>query len=124
MADDLPWATLLGTLTHTATDADVRLTGITGSLTAAGANSTAPGTTLPSTSGAATIGTLTLTGAAPDKPSIAKFMERLGALRSVANPFLTSASEGDDGWQYSLRADITDAALCGRFTTTCKKGNK
>ena len=125
MAYDLPWATLLDTLNGTAADAKVQLTGISGSLTAAGPEATAAsasGTALPSTSSAATIGTLTLDGIAPDKPSVAAFVIRLGNLRTVANPYLTSAAETDKGVQYSLRLDITGAALCGRFTTACKGG--
>jgi len=128
LANDLPWATLLDTLFGAATDADVQLTGITGSLTAIGANGSAvasgAGNALPSASKAATIGSLTLTGTAPDKPSVAAFVVRLGKLSTIANPYLTSAAETDKGVQYSLQVDITAAAECGRFTTACKTGGK
>ena len=128
MADDLPWATLLDTVTTTGTAAGVEVAGINGSLTAAGPNGTASSkadaTELPSTSGAATIGTMTVTGTAPDKASVAKFVDRLGTLATVANPFLTSATESKAGVDFSLRLDITGAALCGRFTTTCTTGGK
>jgi hypothetical protein len=128
MAHDLPWATLLETVTSTGTAAGVEVTGITASLTAAGNNGAAAATTgateLPSTSGAATIGTVTVTGTAPDKTSVAKFVDRLAALATVANPFLTSATETKTGVDYSLQLDITNKALCGRFTTTCETGGK
>jgi hypothetical protein len=128
MADDLPWATLLDTVTTTGTAAGVEVAGINGSLTAAGTNGTASAkadaTELPSTSGAATIGTMTVTGTAPDKTSVAKFVDRLGTLATVANPFLTSATESKAGVDFSLRLDITGAALCGRFSTTCTTGGK
>lgn len=128
MAHDLPWATLLDTVTTTGTAAGVEVTGINASLTAAGNNGTAAtapdATGLPSTSGSATIGTITVTGTAPDKTSVAKFVDRLGTLATVANPFLTSATETKAGVDYSLQLDITNKALCGRFTTTCKTGSK
>lgn len=125
MADDLPWAVLLDTLIRAAAAEDVQLTGISGSLTPdAAAATSGTGTALPSTSGATTIGTLTLTGTAPDKRSVAAFVVRLGTLRTLANPYLTSATEADNGVQYSLQVDITDASRCGRFTTACKKWSK
>jgi len=126
MAEDLPWATLLSTLLAAAADSGVELTGITGALTAGGANAAvAAGAALPSSSGAATIGKLTLSGTAPDKLTVAAFVVRLGQLTTVANPYLTSAAETEkDTLQYSLQVDITDASLCGRFTTPCKTGSK
>ena len=129
MANDLPWATLLDTLNTTATASGVTVNGVTGALTAAGNNGAATAantatTSLPSTSGATTIGTLTVTGIGPDKTSIGKFVKNLGGLSTVANPYLTSAAQGDNGMQYSLQLDITSAALCGRFGTACKTGGK
>jgi len=127
MASDLPWATLLARLNTAAAGAGVKLTEITGSLNGTGTTGTtaAPGTVLPSTSQEATIGTFTLEGTAPDKPSIAAFVKALGTVRSVANPYLTSATKTDSGdLQYTLQVDLTAAALCGRFTTTCTTGGK
>ncbi|MDT4993099.1 MAG: hypothetical protein QOH97_2991 [Actinoplanes sp.] len=120
MANDLPWATLLETLNAAAASAGVEITGVTGALTAAG---TAGAPALPSSSRAATIGTLTLTGLAPDKPSVAQFVDKLGGLTTVANPYLTSAAQDDTGLQYSLLLDITGAAQCGRFSIPCKGAN-
>jgi Tfp pilus assembly protein PilN len=127
MANDLPWATLLDTLNNAAASSGVEVSGVTGALTSAGSNGAATaantGTvTLPSSSKAITIGTLTLTGVAPDKPSVAKFVDTLSKLTTVANPYLTSAAQGDTGVQYSLQLDITGAALCGAYSTACKGG--
>jgi len=129
MASDLPWAALLARLDAAAADTGVKLTQITALLTPAGTAGAAvapSGTsaTLPSTSQDATIGTLTLSGTAPDKPSIAAFVTTLGTLRSLANPYLTSATTNTSNGQlqYSLQVDLTDAALCGRFTTACTMG--
>jgi len=129
MASDLPWAALLARLNAAAADTGVKLTEITGALALAGtAGAAAPagtGATLPSTSQDAKVGTLTLNGTAPDKPSIAAFVTMLGTLRSLANPYLTSATKTSNGQlDYSLQVDVTDAALCGRFTTACTTGGK
>jgi hypothetical protein len=124
MANDLPWATLLTDVTSTGRSAGVTVTGINGVLTATADGPGATGRELPSTSTATTIGTLTVTGTGRDKPSIARFVEALGDLSTVANPYLTSATDNKDGVEYSLQVDITSAALCGRFTTTCKRGSK
>jgi hypothetical protein len=121
LANDLPWATLLHTLRDTGTVSGVTVLGVIGTLntTATGSAPTATGT-LPSTSGATTIGTLTITGTGPDKPSIAKYVDALGRLTTVANPYLTNASETGENVTFSITVDITSQALCGRFTTTCK----
>jgi hypothetical protein len=123
LANDLPWATLTDTLRDTGAKAGVTVGGMSGTLTGAGAST--PGTvSLPSTSGSATIGTVTVTGNAPDKPSVAKYVDSLSSLTIVANPYLTSVAEADDELQFSLTVDITAKALCGRFTTACATGGK
>jgi Tfp pilus assembly protein PilN len=126
MADDLPWATLLDTLNSTADAAKVTLSSVAGNLTAVGADGSAVATTttsnLPSTSTAATIGTLTLTGSAPDKSSVAAFVVKLGKVSGVANPYLTSATTVKSVIQFNIQVDITATSLCGRYTTTCKAG--
>jgi hypothetical protein len=124
LAKDLPWATLIDTLRDTGTDAGVTVAGMSGLLNAADAG-TSGAVSLPSTSGASTIGTVTVTGTGPDKPSIAKYVESLSDLTMVANPYLTSVAENDNGdVQFSLTVDITAQALCGRFTTACTTGGK
>jgi hypothetical protein len=121
LGNDLPWATLLSTLRDTGASSGVTVAGIIGTLDSAGTGSKAGGSaaTLPSRSGAATIGTLTVTGTGPDKPSIAKYVDALGALTTVANPYLTSATQLDTGVTFSITLEITSKALCGRFTTKC-----
>jgi Tfp pilus assembly protein PilN len=123
LANDLPWSTLLSTLRDTGASSGVTVTGIIGTLDAAGTGtggSKAGGsTTLPSKSGVTTVGTLTVTGTGPDKQSIAKYVDSLGALTTVANPYLTSATQLDTGVTFSITLEITSKALCGRFTTKC-----
>jgi hypothetical protein len=39
----------------------------------------------------------------------------------VTNPYVTSVASADEGGvSFSLKAAITSAALCGRFTVECK----
>jgi hypothetical protein len=123
LGKDLPWAALLSTLRDTGTSSGVTVQGVIASLndstTAASGGSAA---TLPNASGVATIGTATITGIGPDKPSIAKYVDALGKLKTktVANPYLTTATQSDSGVTFSITIDITTQALCGRFTTKCK----
>lgn len=119
MANDLQWAALIDTLRDTGTASKASLQGISAALAADTSAAAAP--VLPSTSGAATIGTITITGAAPDKPSVARYVEALAAVSSLANPYVTSVTQdADNGVSFVLTVDITAKALCGRFTTKCK----
>ncbi|GAB1689612.1 PilN domain-containing protein [Krasilnikovia sp. M28-CT-15] len=122
MATDLPYATLLDTVRQTGTTSGVTVTGVSAKL--AGADETkAKGTV--STNTAATIGTLQITGEADNKRIVAKYVDALSELKIVVNPFLTSLAatkkeNGEVGVQFSLTADISTTAQCGRFTTPCK----
>jgi hypothetical protein len=120
LADDLPWASLLTTVRDTGTSSGVAVQGVIGALnrTTNGAAPAASGT-LPTASGVTTIGTLTVTGTGPDKPSIAKYVDALGGLTTVANPYLTNATQNNGAVTFSITLDITAAARCGRFTTAC-----
>ena len=120
LANDLPWASLLDTLRTTGDRSGVAVAGISGALNDPDSGRPTTGAALPSTSGSATIGTLTITGTAPDKPTVAKYVDALGTLRTVANPYVTSVSKEDSGtYSFNLSVDITSEALCGRFTTKC-----
>ena len=122
LADDLLWANLLDTLRDTGAGSGVTVAGINGSLDKAAGTDT--GATLPSTSKASVVGTVTVTGSAPDKPTIAKYVDALNKLTTVANPYLTTANKsadtnGDSVWQFNITIDVTSVALCGRFTIKC-----
>jgi hypothetical protein len=119
LAHDLPWSTLMKTLRDTGTQSGVTVLGVIGTLdTDTTGEATATGT-LPSTSKSDTIGMLTITGTGPDKPSIAGYVDALGRLTRLANPYLTNASQTTDEVTFSITVDITAQALCGRFTTKC-----
>ena len=123
MANDLDWGALLDTLRSTGSASGIRIDGVNGRLDDAEGSSEPTATaTLPSTSTAASVGSLVVTGSAPDKQAVAAYVEALGRLTVVTNPFLTSvASDDDGGVTFSLTADITQESLCGRFTAQCKR---
>jgi hypothetical protein len=121
LVGDLPYSTLLKTLRTTGTAAGVTIIGVTATLNSIEAGTGAPAAALPSDSSAATIGTLVITGSGPDKPSVAAYADKLDALKTVANPYVTSVvTSKSDGVTFSLTADITSSASCGRFTNECK----
>ena len=120
LGNDLPWATLLKNLRDTGNESGVSVLSVTGTLkTGAPGAQTNANETLPSRSKARTIGTLTITGTAPDKPSIAGYVDALGHLPILANPYLTNAAQSTNDVTFSVNVDITDKALCGRFTAKC-----
>lgn len=119
LAQDLPWATLIDTLRATGRDAGVTVAGLSGSLKEpANAAGTAA---LPGGPRVAPVGTFIVTGTAPDKPSVAKYVDELAGQAILVNPYPTSVTEEKDGTvQFTLSVDIAADALCGRFTTACK----
>jgi hypothetical protein len=119
MAEDMRWSTLLSTLRATGTDTAVQVTAVSGALR----SSTAVGGTvatdhLPSVATNKIIATLTVTGEAPDKNSIARYVEALEKVDVFANVFLNNAAEVDKKMQFTLSVDITADALGGRFSPT------
>jgi cytoskeletal protein RodZ len=132
MAQDLRWASLFSTLRSTGTGAGVKLTSVSGTLATApagGAAATTGGASgstgsstadrLPSAVKDRTVASLIVTGTAPDKAALARYVEALAdvtQVRIVANPYLNSAV-GDGGLQWSLQLDVIASALGGRFAS-------
>lgn len=125
MANDLRWSTLLDDLRATGASSNVTIGRITAALSQATSGSRA------ATSGSGTnaaVATLSLEGTAKDKSTIAGFIKKLAVTPGVGSPYLTSATQSaSDGktaghYTFSISAEVTSAALCGRFTTTCKGG--
>lgn len=118
MANDMDWAALLATLRSSGTPSDISVSGVNGQLNAAGGGSSTANV-LPG-SATDTVGSLLVSGKGPDKKAVAAYVDVLGRQTVVANPYVTSvASDESGGVSFSLRVDITRAALCGRFTTAC-----
>ena len=106
LANDLRWSTLLASL-QSAAPAGVKVTGVTGALAAEKDAKQASG---------GPVGTLTITGAAPSKDALAAYVDALAKVSGFANPFPTDASEQDARVEFTVRLDITEAALGGRYT--------
>ena len=116
MKKDLPWQTLLDSLRTTATTKKATLTTIVAALTA-----DTGGTTTTSN----TVGTLTLSGTAEDKPTIAGFVDAVAKVTGVTDVYLNSASEQATGWSFTLTASIKAGFLCGRYSAkACPSGGK
>ena len=122
LATDLPWSTLLDRLRATGAAGDVTVTGVSGSLLEANGSTAA---TLPGSSTSKTVATLTVTGTAPDKKAVARYVTALADVPGVADPYLTNAAENDETVDFSLTVNVTEQALCGRFSKTeCTSGGK
>ncbi|MEU8657321.1 hypothetical protein [Actinoplanes philippinensis] len=114
-AKDLSWTNLVNLIRDEAVDEKVILTEISGGLATEDATAT-------DTSEA---GTLAVSGWAENKKVVADYVNALGTLQHVTNPFVTNVTKDDpDGYTFSLTLTITDKALCGRFTSDCPSGGK
>jgi hypothetical protein len=130
-AGDVNWSRLYPAVRHIL-PAGTKLSGLSGTT----APQTAPvmpaadptattGTTpvaVTPTPASTTTGSLVLTGAAPSKPAIALFVERLAHVHGLANPIVTSVSVDNKSnvVDFSITADTTDAALNTRYTKGIK----
>ncbi|WP_328465582.1 PilN domain-containing protein [Actinoplanes sp. NBC_00393] len=115
LAQDMSWANLLDLIRDTGTDATVDITDISGGL-----QDSSDGKAV--VEGA--IGSLTISGTADNKKEVAEYVEALGKLTYLSDPFVNSVTEKDGAVTYSLTVTVTDEGLCGRFTTECKSGGK
>ncbi|GIF41022.1 PilN domain-containing protein [Actinoplanes xinjiangensis] len=117
LADDLSWTNLINLIREEARKEKVTLTELNASLAekTEGAQDTS-----------GVIGTLNISGTAKDKRVIADFVNKLGSLQHVTNPFVTNANKDKTLNHYSFTATVavTYKALCGRFTTKCPSGGK
>jgi Tfp pilus assembly protein PilN len=125
LADDLQWAQLLGSL-RAAAPRGVGLTAVSGALAerTEDGRAASPGIAqLPSSSSAKSIGTVTITGVGESKSLIAAYVDRLGSVKGVADPYLGGATEQDGSVQFTVRLSLTEAALGGRHTPKTNEQN-
>lgn len=127
MIGDVQWTPLLQKL-EASTPRGVALTDVTGTITsgaAAGSGSatgTAAGLAVLNNTGELQIGTLTLTGTAPDKNSVAAMVDKLTSIQGLAAPFPANVSGGRGNVTFSINAILTSKLLGGRFSPTPAKG--
>jgi len=111
---DLPWQTLLDSLRATAAAKKATLGTIVASLDADNGGTTAASDI---------VGTLSLSGTAKDKPTIAGFVDALAKVDGVTDVYLNSASQQTTGWSFTLNASIKTSYLCGRYSAkVCPSG--
>jgi Tfp pilus assembly protein PilO len=122
MANDVDWAGLLSTLRRAGSPSNITVSDVSGKVDLA---EETPGTTtqLPG-SATDTVGSVLVSGGAPDKAAVAAYVDALGRQSVVTNPYVTTVATAESGGvSFSLKVDLTRAALCGRFTTACKGDN-
>jgi Tfp pilus assembly protein PilN len=118
LAGDLSWSRLLIDLQKVA-PAGVQVTAVSGTVTPL-----APGAPVSSASpapaalpaAAPPIGTLTVTGVGINKLVVAAYVDALGMVKGLSNPYLGSATIQEGKLRFIVRLDITPAALGGRYT--------
>jgi Tfp pilus assembly protein PilN len=108
LAYDLSWSKLLASLRSTAAAKNVRLNGVTAAL-----NQDA----LVGKAASDVIGTVTLTGTAQTKAAVAAYVDALGTVPGVTDPFPSDTTQETTGVAFTIHVDITKAALGGRFTS-------
>jgi hypothetical protein len=117
MSGDLPWATLIGSV-RDAAPKSVRITGVTGSLNQQSATSAQSTSGLPVSTDRTPIGTLTITGSAATKAEVAAYVDALAKVTGVGDPLLGDVTLTDGSLNFTVRADLTEAAQSGRFTSS------
>jgi hypothetical protein len=108
LAGDLQWAALIASI-ESAAPSGVTLTGVTGAIVDPAAARAGKAT-------AGIAGAMTLNGEALGKPAVAAYVDALAKVPGLANPFLGSVTEEEGALKFTVRVEITNDALDGRFT--------
>lgn len=128
MVGDLPWRTMLATLRSKA-PSGVELTNVVGAITSGAAATSVPGQTASSNqgygvfnlSGQQAVGTLTITGTAHDKKSIAQYLDTLAGVKGLAAPTPTNiTTTANNQINFTVSVIITSDALGGRYAQTAQ----
>jgi hypothetical protein len=125
MAGDIQWTNLIMSVLRAA-PAGISLTDFAATVNSDSAAAAGSARELPSGAAGATVGTVTINGSGPSKEHVAQYVDALGAISGVANPFLTSAATVKGRVGFSITVDVTAAALDSRHVTrnnTGKVGN-
>jgi Tfp pilus assembly protein PilN len=109
MSRDLQWKALLVAVRATEPNG-VGVSAITGSLDGA----TTSGVPLPGS--AAGVGTLTLTGTAPDKRTVAAYADQLAKVKGLTAPLISSVQASTRPVTFTISAALTSDAFGGRYT--------
>ncbi|GEM_PF-3024216 len=122
LANDLQWSRLVHAVRAAAPEG-VQISGVFGELKKANAAGSAANTVrLPSGDTEKVIGAITVIGIGVSKESVAAYADALAALAGIGNALLSDAAVKDGVVQFTLRLEITESALGGRYTA--KSGNR
>ncbi|WP_430783190.1 PilN domain-containing protein [Actinoplanes sp. G11-F43] len=116
LANDVSWTNLVTLIRDRAEDTKVGITEIGAGLNNDSADAEAQTTT--------EIGTVMISGSAASKRVVADFVNELGDLKDLVNPFVSSVTDTDGRVSFTVTVTITDEAHCGRFTEKCPSGGK
>lgn len=125
MTGDLSWKNMLTTLGNNARHG-VHLDSISGTMTSGAAAtqpSADPGLSVLNSSGKQEVGTLTIAGTAPDKNTVAAYVDALGKVKGLGAAFPASVTTTDSGVSFSVNVIITTDALGGRYLPQSTGGN-
>jgi hypothetical protein len=125
LTTDLRWSRLLWCLRKAALGG-VRVTDVFGSLGSSPSASAGAGgssaSQLPSPSGKKPVGTLTVTGSGPSQEAIAAYIDTLAIVEGLGNPLLGDVTTQNGVLQFTVKLDVTSAALGGRYTPQSSGG--
>jgi Tfp pilus assembly protein PilN len=124
MTADMSWTKMLGTLRSVAPDG-VRVTNVTGSLTAPGIPGITSSGLTPAQLGAnalnqtgrLTIGELQVSGTAGTKNAVAAYADKLATVRGLTAPIVTDVTATSGAVTFTVNVLVTSDALGGRFST-------
>jgi Tfp pilus assembly protein PilN len=108
MSRDLQWKTMLVALRATE-PAGVTLTAVTGTVTPGGTTASVAGLPLG-------VGTITLTGNAPDKRTVAAYADRLAGVKGLSSPLISSVQASTHPVTFIISAVLTSDAFGGRYS--------
>ena len=121
MVGDVRWKDMLATLRANAVNG-IKFTSVSASMTAGAASQAGVpaggGYGVLNLSGKQQVGTLTIAGTAPDKNSVAAFIDRLSKIKGLASPFPASVSGDKGALTFTANVIITSDALGGRYAKT------
>ena len=118
MAGDLQWKDLLATLRRSA-GGGVSISGVNGLISVGAANALQTGTSgglgVLNQTGKQQVGTLTITGTATDKNSVAAYVDTLAKVRGLTAPLPASLTGSNGKLSFAVNVVITSDALGGRY---------
>jgi Tfp pilus assembly protein PilN len=125
MVGDVNWTSMLKALRQAA-PTGVQITNVTASIaptTTGSSNAVGGGLGVLNQTGQLPVGTLTIAGKAPDKNSVAAYVDRLTKVPGLAAPCPASVNGEKGAVTFTANVIITNSVLGGRFTSPARAAN-